>query len=313
MCIIAAKPMGVALPEEETIKRMWTGNSDGAGFMYAKDGRVCIEKGFMKYKDFISALRKLGEDMDLTETAMVLHFRITTHGGTKPENTHPFPVSDNVGMLKKLKCKTDVGVAHNGIIHSVSPRKDISDTMEYIVSQLAPLKKALPSFYKSKDALVLIKNAIESKMSFLTADGSIYTVGDFIEDGGMLYSNTSYQGFKMYGNFDFKCYGGYYPDDDDFYGTEGTLGLGHLEADDAIMVNWLYYGEGYIRTKEGNLLSGDDYLVDEIGRVWAYDYTYDTAVLVEGATAFSASGLPWVYNEDEADAVFVATGVVAKE
>ena len=44
MCIIAAKPAGIALPNAETIETMWYANPDGAGFMYAHDGKVVIEK-----------------------------------------------------------------------------------------------------------------------------------------------------------------------------------------------------------------------------------------------------------------------------
>ena len=116
MCIIAAKPAGVKLPERDVFRTMWDGNSDGAGFMYVENGHVKIEKGFMKYKNFTKALDKVAGRLDLTKTPMVFHFRITTHGGTKPENTHPFPITDNIGALKKHTMTTDVGVAHNGII-----------------------------------------------------------------------------------------------------------------------------------------------------------------------------------------------------
>ena len=86
MCIIAAKPAGVKLPERDVFRTMWDGNSDGAGFMYVENGHVKIEKGFMKYKNFTKALDKVAGRLDLTKTPMVFHFRITTHGGTKPES-----------------------------------------------------------------------------------------------------------------------------------------------------------------------------------------------------------------------------------
>ena len=59
MCIIAAKPAGVKMPDPETIRRMWYANHDGAGFMYAHDGKVKIEKGFMRLTDFESALKRI--------------------------------------------------------------------------------------------------------------------------------------------------------------------------------------------------------------------------------------------------------------
>ena len=136
MCIIAAKAAGIPMPNRERIKTMWDGNRDGAGLMYVENGQVRIEKGFMKYKDFTKVLDRLEKRLDLTATPVVMHFRITTHGGTKPENCHPFPITDNVGALKKLTITTDLGVAHNGII-PISPRKGISDT-------------SLPSSHRSK-------------------------------------------------------------------------------------------------------------------------------------------------------------------
>ena len=40
MCIIAAKPAGTKMPSRDTIRTMWAGNPDGAGVMYAQDGKV---------------------------------------------------------------------------------------------------------------------------------------------------------------------------------------------------------------------------------------------------------------------------------
>ena len=78
MCIIAAKPAGKAMPTRDTIRTMWAGNPDGAGVMYAHDGKVRIDKGFMKLSDLEAYLDKLEREVDLTATGVVLHFRITT-------------------------------------------------------------------------------------------------------------------------------------------------------------------------------------------------------------------------------------------
>lgn len=195
MCIIACKPIGLEMPDHDTIENMWHANSDGAGIMYNHKGHVHIEKGFMKLDDFLAALKRIGKDVDLKQAGVVMHFRITTHGGTRPENCHPFPISDSIPMLKKLRLTTRIGVAHNGIIHNTPRDKTISDTMEYIAAQLAPLYRAMPEFYRNQDAMLLVKNGIESKMAFLTDTGDIYTVGDFVEDKGILYSNHSYEGY----------------------------------------------------------------------------------------------------------------------
>ena len=291
MCIIAAKPAGIEMPDAETIRAMWGNNHDGAGLMYADKGKVRIEKGFMTFQAFEAALTKLSQRLDLTATPMVLHFRIRTHGGTVPECTHPFPITDSVGALKKLATSADVGVAHNGIIHSVVPRKGLSDTMEYIASQLAPLKRAVPTFYKNKHLQLLIKNAIESKMVFLTKEGSIYTIGDFLEDGGVLYSNGSYKPYN-FRTSGWSCYGGGWGVDYDYDCEETVRSLCWLDTGDYVSM-------------DGEMLEGWDFLLDENNGVWCYDYEEDRAEFCPGATAYNASGLPAKYNQDSAEEIFV--------
>ena len=310
MCIIAAKPSGVAMPTRDTIRNMWNVNSDGAGIMYVENNKVRIEKGFMKYKSFAKKLDELERRLDLTATPLVMHFRITTHGGTKPENTHPFPITDSIGALKKLKSYADVGVAHNGIITSVSPRKGISDTMEYIAAQLAPLKRALPRFYTNKDAMLLVKNAIESKMAFLTKDGRIYTIGDFIEDKGVLYSNGSYQ--KSY--YHCRSLGGWncYADWDKYL-DEAPWATNTVGDGDCEVLQCLDEGE-FVRLPGGGLMENEDFLIDEINGVWRYDYQADAAVRVSGAMAYTANGTPkqYDYDSDHTELVPVVYGTTVE-
>ena len=296
MCIIAAKPAGVAMPSRDTIRTMWDGNRDGAGLMYLEGGKVTIEKGFMTYKSFAKKLDQLEKRLDLTRTPVVMHFRITTHGGTKPENCHPFPITDSIGALKKLTSRTDIGVAHNGIIHII-PRSGISDTMEYIASQLAPLKRALPRFYENKNAMLLVKNAIESKMAFLTKEGKIYTVGDFVTDNGVLYSNRSYikSSLRYRDLGSWSCYADFEDDWGDFQG---------IGYDDVKCLMWLDETD-YLKSEDGSLIEGLDFLIDESGKVYEYDYNSDAAFLVEGMTAYTEAGTPKHFDFDQAEPVTI--------
>ena len=296
MCIIAAKPAGVAMPSRDTIRTMWDGNRDGAGLMYLDGGKVTIEKGFMTYKSFAKKLDQLEKRLDLTRTPVVMHFRITTHGGTKPENCHPFPITDSIGALKKLTSRTDVGVAHNGIIHII-PRSGISDTMEYIASQLAPLKRALPRFYENKNAMLLVKNAIDSKMAFLTKEGKIYTVGDFVTDKGVLYSNRSYikSSLRYRDLGSWNCYADFEDDWGDFQG---------IGYDDVKCLMWLDETD-YLKSEDGSLIEGLDFLIDESGKVYEYDYNSDAAFLVEGMTAYTEAGTPKHFDFDQAEPVTI--------
>lgn len=209
MCIIAIKKIGVDLPKESVFKNCFYNNSDGAGFMYNKDGKVHIRKGFMNYKDFDMALKDaLKEIKDVKNTGMVFHFRITTQGGTKPQNCHPFPISNRDIDLQATQFDTDLGIAHNGIIDLTSGynysrydytlkkyiKRDthLSDTQLFIRDYLYGIYQLNNRFYDSEDGLDLIERLIDSKMCFLNADGEIKTVGVFNEKNGMLYSNYTY-------------------------------------------------------------------------------------------------------------------------
>ena len=306
MCIIAAKPAGVPAPDQATLRNMWDGNPDGAGFMYVKDGKVRIEKGFMKWQHFIDAWDKLGKTLDLTAAPAVLHFRITTHGGTCPANCHPFPITDNVGALQKLKISTDLGVAHNGIIHIV-PRKGISDTMEYIATQLAPLKQALPRFYENKHAMRMVKNAIDSRMVFLTGEGKLYTIGDFVEDKGILYSNSSFR--WNYRGYNWGCYGGWDDFDFDFQskkksGKKSKTKYAPTDYGRTKPLMWLDESD-IILDEDGNMFEAYDFLLGEDGTVYEYDWNGDVAVPCPGTRAMNAEGLSKVFDDEAAVVCYI--------
>lgn len=300
MCIIAAKPKNTEMPSRELIENMWYRNSNGAGLMYVKNGSVVIEKGYMKLNELERRLDALEMEIDTKATPVVLHFRITTHGGTKPENCHPFPVSDSVGMLSKLKVTTKLGIAHNGII-DITPRKGISDTMEYIISQLHPLWKAMPKFYTNKWAMKMVANAIDSKMAFLTKDSEIYTIGEFNEKDGILYSNKSYEGFKHYNDYMYGCYGnskvyGWSRDLDDEYNLKDNSYYGYgYEAIKEVMV--LDEMEGYYISLDGDSIIGD-YCIDRQGNVYEWENAWECWVHVEGAVAKKGNGSPAKFDEE---------------
>jgi len=274
MCIIAIKPAGVKMPAASTIENMWYNNNDGAGFMYAKGGDVHIRKGFMTLSAFKDAIKKLEKEVDVVNTPIVLHFRITTHGGTSPGNTHPFPVTEKVPLLQMTKSKAPLAVAHNGIINIKPSQKGISDTMEYIISQLAPLYQLKKDFYRQSAGKKLVYNFIKSKMAFLDGAGRIETVGDFITDkDGLLYSNNSYKARTIYHNWDLWDYG-----------------IEWYEPKYGKYMTWLTEDDGYIISR-GNILSADYYLTDKDGHLYEYDIETDMAIPIDG-TLYSHEGRP---------------------
>ena len=273
MCIIVIKPAGIKMPATTTIENCWYNNNDGAGLMYAAGGSVHIQKGYMALKDFKNALKQLEKSIDVTSVPMVLHFRITTHGETAPGNTHPFPVTEKLPLLQMIKFKAPLAVAHNGIIDIKPSKKDISDTMEYIVSQLAPLYQLKKDFYRQDAGKKLVYNFIKSKMVFLDGTGRIETVGDFITDNGILYSNSSYKARTIYYSWDLWNYGANW-----------------YECSYGKYMTWLTEDDGYILAG-GDILSADCHLVDRQGNLYRYDMETDTAVPIDG-TLYSHEGRP---------------------
>ena len=193
MCVIAYKPENTRMPEKAILRNCFNNNPDGAGFMFVKNNKVHIKKGFMTFNDFYSALsayKPLWYNSPFT-----LHFRISTQAGINKECTHPFPLSTDMTQLRKLKIKTDVGIAHNGIISLTSNywNKTItySDTMEFITDYLTLIIDN-KYYYKDKNKVELIEKLAESKLLIMSSNGHCEMIGHFIKDDGVYYSNASY-------------------------------------------------------------------------------------------------------------------------
>jgi predicted glutamine amidotransferase len=193
MCIICYKPNNKKMPKYEVLKTMFDNNPDGSGFMYHHNGRVYGEKGFMTFDDFYHALKK--HKNIWKQSPFVLHFRISTQAGVNKECTHPFPLSENMNELKKLRFSDNVGVCHNGIIYltsSYSAKISHSDTMEFITDYLSLIIKN-NEYWKNNDTLTLIERLAESKLAILDGSGHCELIGQFTNVNGIYYSNDSYK------------------------------------------------------------------------------------------------------------------------
>lgn len=174
MCIAILKPAGITLLPD-TLKNSWDNNPDGAGFMYADNGNVVIVKGLMTFEDFLAAYEPHKDKQ------CVLHFRIATHGGTTPENTHPFAVSDTLGVV------------HNGIINNIKCDIDVkrSDTWHFV--------EKIMRLYRNHWQIPAFKALVESfigasKLIFLDGEGNydIYNESYGKWQNGCWFSNTSW-------------------------------------------------------------------------------------------------------------------------
>lgn len=204
MCVICISPSGKQLPSEHTIRNMFSYNNDGAGMMYTKNGNVYIEKGFMTIDSFLEGVETLKRAINTEKETVIFHFRITTAGGTNPKNCHPFPLSDKFEDMQKLKFRTNIGMAHNGIIPIKTSRADVSDTMEFDRQVLHHLWKHHHNFYENDDFMEKIDKQINgSRMVFLLPNRKFYKLGNWIEndEDGLIYSNSSFEDRHYFTNW----------------------------------------------------------------------------------------------------------------
>lgn len=191
MCIIAVKPKHVKMFDEKTIDEMFRRNSDGAGLMYSDGHKVIGKKGFMKVED----LKEFLSTKDFTDYDLMLHFRIGTSGHNDQLNCHPYPVYED----NALEFKTEMAVAHNGILRNYNPPfgADYNDTQNFIKKVLSKL----PDYFvddKHYKLLVeeLLNQGYTNRLCIMTPQ-QFYLWGEgWIEDDGRYYSNSSYKPYE---------------------------------------------------------------------------------------------------------------------
>lgn len=212
MCIIIAKDRKGRLPKEEELKAAFNYNNDGAGFMYVDNGKVIIDKGYMKYNSFIKRYKVLLEKYNnFKNKSLVIHCRIGTSGKNTKGNTHPYPITDNVSLLKTRHTKQDIGIVHNGVIRGYGTATGLNDTQEFISKYIYPIYKHWKDFYKNEDIMYGIEKTTGSKWTILDNKDNLYFIGDFIEDNGLKFSNSSYEpytytSYYKYSNYDTDWY-----------------------------------------------------------------------------------------------------------
>ena len=191
MCIICVSKPGCEQPSVKTLRTMFLLNPHGAGYMVARGGKVFIHKGFMNIEEFLNAVRR---ERFTAADSVVYHFRISTQAGVNPEMTHPFPLSNQPRMMRALDLTCRCGIAHNGIIHLTSDPGNhrYSDTAIFITDYLSTLIHK-PADLRNQALLETIYTLARSKFAIMDGGGYVATVGEFIEDHGLLYSNDSYQ------------------------------------------------------------------------------------------------------------------------
>ena len=294
MCVIIVKEKNQKKPSKEFLRKAWNKNPDGAGFMYNKDNKVIISKGYMTFDKFYKAVKNLSDDKTI-----VYHFRIATHGATNAKGTHPFPISKRDEVLQKPQIKTNIGIAHNGIISMCGnyPKENnkynLSDTQLFIRDYLTVINK-YDNWYRNKQIMTLIDKAINSKMTVLIPSGEVFYIGKFENVEGYkcsnnyfnyTYSNNYYSrsgenlspyGFRNY-NYNYKA-----PIKIDIKLYKDTLKV--VDKVNNTEIDLDLYNEIKITSSNCLILDGkynfNKKLVDNKGQTWYYedfdfDYGYD--------------------------------------
>jgi len=212
MCIAIYSKIGNDVPKDSILKNCWNANDDGAGFAFNFNGRVEIRKGFMTFEEFITAFHEHDKFYNFKNRGVLLHFRITTHGGTNKQCCHPFPLSSSNKQLKKTKVSCDYAVIHNGIIHmcadTAEKEKTVSDTMVFIRDYLTRISSN-KGWFNNDNNFSLIGDLIESKMAILNAKGEIHATKGFSKGiDGNYYSNDSYlDTYRFLSSYSYGYYG----------------------------------------------------------------------------------------------------------
>lgn len=194
MCIICVSPKGIPQPTQTQIQAMFKNNPHGAGYMVARNNQVEIHKGFMNVDEFLYQIQR---EHFTAADPVVYHFRISTQAGVTPEMTHPFPLTNNIDMCKKLDLVCACGVAHNGVIPMTSTRdKEFSDTALFIAHYMSAIVRQRSDLHNTA-ILDILEELTRSRLAILDRSGDIATVGSFItETNGLQFSNFTYGGVK---------------------------------------------------------------------------------------------------------------------
>lgn len=228
MCIAIVKPKNVDFPTKKQFMNCFESNPHGAGFMYSDGENIIIKKGYMTFESFYNAF--VNENIDKSHLVF-FHFRIATHGLVDGGNTHPFPVVNNVDLLRKTELKfKGYGLIHNGVIYydkkdffDYDKRGIISDTMLMSMKladafssetkKIYSLESAIAyNFYKhfSNIDKIINQELSYNKVAIMNEKEEYVKYGDWIENDGIFYSNHDFD--ESY-NIN---YGGYYTSNDGY-------------------------------------------------------------------------------------------------
>jgi glutamate synthase domain-containing protein 1 len=183
MCIIVVQPIGKNI-SRKTLETCFCNNPDGAGYMFTRDKKLVIKKGYFTFDSFYHNYK-----IDWIENGgvspFVLHFRIATHGNIDRLNCHPHRLKENLAFV------------HNGIFSSVKAiraKESKSDTL-----QAAIIFKQLPdNWFYCKSMKILVGDFFKANNSygaFMDNTGQLFMTdkNSWTKKNKILYSNDSFE------------------------------------------------------------------------------------------------------------------------
>lgn len=179
MCILITKEKGIQYPSPQTIANCIESNPDGFAMAYSYRGKLTTFKT-LDPDEFMDEYEKVTEYLNASQTAMIIHCRIATHGTVKESNCHCW-----TGKV----LGSPIAFAHNGIL-PIKPQDDMTDSETFLRQYLQPCKN-LSEFLRTVNHFIG-----SSKLAFLDGDGNILRFGPFCEERGIQYSNRSYMRYN---------------------------------------------------------------------------------------------------------------------
>jgi hypothetical protein len=195
MCIVIVKDKKAPWPSYEAVAEASLRNPDGFAAAW-NEGGVLKTYRTLRRKDFLKMYVRLVARLAAVDTGCVIHCRIMTHGSKKIQNCH---------------CWTGSGMAfaHNGVLRDIDPRGDMTDSETFFRDVFQPVLAGCGWCVADKVAR-LAAGGSSSKFAFIDAAGNVRMYGQYVQDGGVYYSNRSYKKIEIeYDKFSFK--GGWLP------------------------------------------------------------------------------------------------------
>lgn len=190
MCVILTKLENQELFPLSLIEDAMDANGDGAGYMFHRDGKVHIRKGFDKAAE---VMKEMEDDNLGINDRVVFHARIATHGGKTKINCHPFPVTNKLAEFHEASLECDMGLAHNGVIPITRDLEAYNDTIHFIrnIMSLQTIKGNIAS----PDIQKFITEYIGySKLAVMLDTGTIWYFGHWTKTTeGYAASNLAFQ------------------------------------------------------------------------------------------------------------------------